>query len=282
MLLALKQSRSVGKLAERGFATGTASPRRATLLIHDTLRGVPSRHHARGLATQTTSAVDDRPLAGIRVLDLSTAIAGPSCAMYLGDLGAEVIKLEVPKKGDDTRGLGPFLKYKDGGRPQFAPHMEREGSYYLAVNRNKRSLTLNLKTAKGIAIAKELLKTTDVLIENQVTGKLAKLGLGYEDVRVIKPDIVYCSITGYGQDGPFRTSPGYDAVVGCEAGLVYATGEPGRSPVKPGGTVTDFNTGFSAVKAILASLFARQRTGKGAYLDISMFDVQVCGALTWR
>lgn len=145
----------------------------------------------------------------------------------------------------------------------------------MSFNRNKRSLSLNLKSPKGIEIAKKLVKTADVLLENQIAGKLDKLGLGYEACKAVKGDIIYCSVTGFGQDGPYRTNPGYDSVVGAESGILFATGEPDRSPSRPGIAVTDLLAGHNACQSILASLLGRARTGKGARIDVSMFDSQV-------
>ncbi|KZO91427.1 CAIB/BAIF family enzyme [Calocera viscosa TUFC12733] len=216
------------------------------------------------------------PLKGIRILDFTTALAGPSCTMYLADLGADVIKVEVPGKGDDCRSWGPpFVDHKDGVQVWDSTRPKRESAYFLAVNRNKKSITLNLKNKEAVDIALKLAADADIFIENQIAGKMEKLGLGYETVKAVKPDIIYCSITGYGQTGPYRRTPGYDAVVGGEAGIVHATGERDRPPVRPGIPVTDILTGFNATIALSAALLSRQKTGEGLYVDVSMFDCQV-------
>ncbi|KAL8280312.1 hypothetical protein RQP46_007229 [Phenoliferia psychrophenolica] len=182
---------------------------------------------------------------------------------------ADVVKIEVPKKGDDSRHWGPpFVPHKAGDKG-------RESAYFLAVNRNKKSVTLNLKSPEGIALALKLAASSDIVLENQIAGKLEKLGLGYEAVKALKPDIIYASITGYGQTGPYSKAPGYDAVVGGEAGIVHATGEPDRAPVRPGIPVTDILTGFNAAQSLLAALISKIKTGKGMYIDISMFDTQL-------
>lgn len=169
--------------------------------------------------------------------------------------------------------MGPPYKAHSDGSEAFSKH-KRESAHFLGTNRNKRSLTLNLKDPQGLKIAKEILKTCDILVENQISGKMAKLGLGYQAVKEIKPDIVYCSITGFGGSGPYKQTPGYDLVVAAEAGIVYSTGTPEGPPVRPGPPLTDLLTGLSATKSILAGLLSRQQTGKGVYIDMSMFDVQ--------
>ncbi|KAM0747698.1 CAIB/BAIF family enzyme [Meredithblackwellia eburnea MCA 4105] len=232
---------------------------------------VPGGVRKRFLSAPATKQL---PLAGVKILDLTTALAGPSCTMYLADLGAEVIKLEVPKKGDDTRSWGPpFVPHKEG--LQTWESAQRQSTYYLAVNRNKRSVTVNLKSPKGIEIARKLAAQSDIVIENQIAGKLDTLGLGHEELKKTNPEVIYCSITGYGQTGPYRTWPGYDAVIGGEAGLVFATGEPDRAPVRPGIPVTDLSAGYNAAIACLGAYVQKLRTGKGVYIDVSMFDVQV-------
>ncbi len=202
-----------------------------------------------------------QPLSGIRVLDLSRVLAGPYCTMVLGDLGADVIKVEPPE-GDETRGWGP-------------PFAEGESAYYLCVNRNKRDIVINLKTEEGRAILPELMKQSDVLVENFRPGTLARFGLDYESARSLNPRLVYCSITGFGQTGPMRDRPGYDFMIQALGGLMSITGEPEGEPMKTGVAVVDLFAGQNAVIAILAALQAREKTGEGQFLDISLFDSQL-------
>jgi formyl-CoA transferase len=202
-----------------------------------------------------------QPLNGIRVLDLSRVLAGPYCTMVLGDLGADVIKVESPE-GDETRGWGP-------------PFAEGESAYYLCVNRNKRSIIVNFKTDEGRTIIDELIKQSDVLIENFRPGTLAHFSLDYKSVSALNPQLIYCSITGFGQTGPLRDKPGYDFMIQAMGGLMSITGEPDGEPMKVGVAVADLFAGQNAVIAILAALQARNQTGKGQHLDISLFDSQV-------
>ncbi|KAJ1726211.1 hypothetical protein LPJ61_005347, partial [Coemansia biformis] len=223
------------------------------------------------------------PLAGIRVLDLTRVLAGPFCTMMLGDLGAEVIKVEHPQRGDDTRAWGPpFKEYvrapaATGPTPPYAqppPPFPGESAYYLCVNRNKQSVTIDMKCEAGRQIVRELARRADVLVENFVPGKLAAMGLGYENLRRENRGLVYASISGYGATGPYRTRPGYDVIVEAEAGLMHITGEEGGPPVKVGVAVTDIVTGLHTHSAILAALLARQRTGHGQHLDASLLQAQ--------
>lgn len=202
-----------------------------------------------------------QPLNGIRVLDLSRVLAGPYCTMVLGDLGADVIKVESPE-GDETRGWGP-------------PFVEGESAYYLCVNRNKRSIIVDFKTDEGRRIIHELIKRSDVLVENFRPGTLARFALDFESVSAIHPELIYCSITGFGQTGPLRDRPGYDFMIQAMGGLMSITGEPGGETMKAGVAVADLFAGQNAVIAILAALQARTQTGKGQHLDISLFDSQV-------
>ena len=202
-----------------------------------------------------------QPLNGIRVLDLSRVLAGPYCTMVLGDLGAEVIKVESPE-GDETRGWGP-------------PFAEGESAYYLCVNRNKRSIVVNLKTAEGRAIIHGLIKRSDVLVENFRPGTLSRFSLDFESASMINPNLIYCSITGFGQTGPLRDKPGYDFMIQAMGGLMSITGEPDGESMKVGMAVADLFAGQNAVIAILAALQARTQTGKGQHLDISLFDSQL-------
>ena len=203
----------------------------------------------------------DLPLSGIRVLDLSRILAGPYATMILGDLGADVIKVERRDGGDDTRTWGP-------------PFAEGESAYYLCCNRNKRSITVDLKKTEGVDLVKELAKVSDVLIENFTPGLMERVGLDYEAIQAINPKIVYLSITAYGQDGPYRDRPGYDMVLSAVGGLMGITGEEGRDPVKVGVAVTDVLTGVYASGAIMGALFWRERSGRGQYIDASLLDVQ--------
>lgn len=205
-----------------------------------------------------------QPLNGIRVLDLSRVLAGPYCTMVLGDLGADVIKIEAPE-GDETRAWGP----------PFAGEAPGESAYYLCVNRNKRSIVVNFKTDEGRAIIRKLIKQSDVFVENFRPGTLARFSLDYESILANNPELIYCSITGFGQAGPLRDRPGYDFMIQAMGGLMSITGEPDGEPVKVGVAVADLFAGQNAVIAILAALQARAQTGRGQHLDISLFDSQL-------
>jgi crotonobetainyl-CoA:carnitine CoA-transferase CaiB-like acyl-CoA transferase len=203
------------------------------------------------------------PLAGVRVLDLSRILAGPWSAMVLGDLGAEVIKVEHPERGDDTRDWGVRIGHT-------------ETSYFNSVNRNKRSVTLDLQTPEGQRIAQDLAKTSDIVIQNFKYGGVEKLGLGYEQLSRGNPRLIYCSITGYDRMGPEASRPGYDLVVQGEAGLMALNGEAGQPPLKFGVAAVDLFTGMYAAQAMLAALFERERTGRGRHIEIALFD---CGLM---
>ncbi len=212
-------------------------------------------------------------LEGIRVLDLSRVLAGPWCAQNLADLGAEVIKVERPGAGDDTRGWGPpFLKDHAGQDTD-------SSAYYLAANRGKKSVTIDISSAAGQQAIRELAKLSDVVLENYKVGQLKKYGLDYESLRQINPGLVYCSVTGFGQTGPWAHRPGYDFIIQAMGGLMSVTGEaddqPGGGPQKVGVAVADLMTGMYSTQAILAALFHRQRTGEGQYIDMALLDVQV-------
>ena len=202
-----------------------------------------------------------QPLHGIRVLDLSRVLAGPYCTMVLGDLGADVIKVESPE-GDETRAWGP-------------PFTGGESAYYLCVNRNKRGIVADFKTAEGRDLLHGLIRRCDVLVENFRPGSLARFALDFESVSAINPSLIYCSITGFGQTGPLREKPGYDFMIQAMGGIMSVTGEPGGAPMKSGVAVADLFAGQNAVIAILAALQARTHTGKGQHLDISLFDSQL-------
>ncbi|MED4911079.1 CaiB/BaiF CoA-transferase family protein [Brevibacillus centrosporus] len=198
----------------------------------------------------------------IRVLDLSRTLAGPFCTMLLGDMGADIIKVEQPDVGDETRRFTP-------------PTWDGISSYYLASNRNKRSITVDLKTEEGREIIYELAKTADILVENFRTGALDQMGLGYEQIRQINPKLIYCSVSGFGRTGPEKNRAGYDLLLQGYGGLMSITGEEGRGPVKVGTSLVDMNAGMFAVYGILSALIARERTGKGQFIDVSLLDGQV-------
>jgi formyl-CoA transferase len=202
-----------------------------------------------------------QPLHGIRVLDLSRVLAGPYCTMVLGDLGADVIKVESPE-GDETRTWGP-------------PFAEGESAYYLCVNRNKRSIVVDFKTEQGRAVLRRLIGQSDVLVENFRPGTLSRFTLDFASASALNPALIYCSISGFGQTGPLRDKPGYDFMIQAMGGLMSFTGEPDGEPMKAGVAVADLFAGQNAVIAILAALQARTQTGRGQHLDISLFDSQV-------
>jgi formyl-CoA transferase len=207
-------------------------------------------------------------LEGVRVLDLSRVLAGPYCTMVLGDLGADVIKVEEPGRGDDTR--------------QWGPPFTKSGisAYFISANRNKRSITLNIKSQRGLEILKGLIGKSDVLVENFKGGTLEKLGLSYEELKKLKPDLIYCTITGYGYNGPSKDKPGYDFISQAQGGLMSITGPAEGDPVRVGIAIVDIQAGLNACNAILASLFARERQKTGQRIDISLLDSQV-GMLTY-
>ncbi len=212
-------------------------------------------------------------LQGIRVLDLSRVLAGPWCGQILADLGAEVIKIERPHVGDDTRMWGPPWMLDQQGNPT------RESGYYQCANRNKSSVAIDIATEEGQKIVQEIAKTADVVIENFKAGSLKKYGLDYETLSQINPKLVYCSITGFGQDGPRAEEPGYDFIIQGMSGLMSITGEKegelGASSQKVGVAVVDIQTGLYSTIAIQAALLSRHQTGKGQYIDMSLLDVQV-------
>lgn len=212
-----------------------------------------------GLASPSLSLP---PLAGVRILDLSRVLAGPWCTMTLGDLGAEVIKIEQPGRGDDTRRWGP-------------PYVEDEAAYFLCANRNKKSVEVDLATPEGQAIIRELALEADVLVENFKAGGLEKYGLDYASLAEINPRLIYCSISGYGHASPLRELAGYDYVIQAEGGLMSVTGEVDGAPIKVGVAVVDLFTGMAAVQAILAAYIARQRDGLGQHIDMALFDCQL-------
>ncbi|AXE97905.1 CaiB/BaiF CoA transferase family protein [Paraburkholderia hospita] len=212
-------------------------------------------------------------LSHIRVLDLTRVLAGPWCAQTLADFGADVIKVERPGAGDDTRHWGPpYLKTPEGADT-------REAAYYLAANRNKRSVTVDIATPEGQQIVRELAAQSDVVLENYKVGQLKKYGLDYESLKAVKADIVYCSVTGFGQTGPYAQRAGYDFIVQGIGGFMSITGErdgqPGGGPQKAGVAIADLMTGMYSSVAVLTALAHRDRTGEGQYIDMALLDVQV-------
>ncbi|TSE29136.1 Acetyl-CoA:oxalate CoA-transferase [Tepidimonas thermarum] len=211
-----------------------------------------------------------RPLTGVRVLDLSRVLAGPWASQILADYGADVIKVERPGSGDDTRAWGPPWWQPDPTRDT-----ARVAAYFVCANRGKRSVAIDITTPAGIEQVRTLARDADVLIENYKVGQLAKYGLDARNLQALNPQLIYCSITGYGQTGPLAHKAGYDFAIQAEGGLMSITGEPDGEPQKVGVAVTDLMTGVYAATAILAALHERQRTGRGRVLDASLFDVQV-------
>jgi crotonobetainyl-CoA:carnitine CoA-transferase CaiB-like acyl-CoA transferase len=213
------------------------------------------------------------PLSHIKVLDLSRVLAGPWASQNLADLGAEVIKLERPKIGDDSRAFGPpWVKDAQG-------QDTKDSAYYTSANRGKKSVTLNIAAPEGQAIARELAKKSDVLIENYKFGDLARYGLGYDELKALNPRLVYCSVTGFGQTGPYRERPGYDFMIQGMGGMMSVTGEPdgapGGGPQRAGVPIADIITGMYASIAICAALASRERTGRGQHLDLALLDSQI-------
>ncbi len=201
-------------------------------------------------------------LDGIRVIDFTRVLAGPYCTMMLGDLGAEVIKIEQPGSGDGTRQWGP-------------PWVGEESAYFLSTNRNKKSMTLNLKHKEGQRLAHELIASADILVENFRPGTTAKLGLDYEKLAAEYPSLIYCSITGYGKYGPYSDRPGYDFMIQAQGGILSITGPEDGPPSKVGVAIVDITAGLHATSAILAALYHRKETGEGQHIDIALFDTQV-------
>ncbi|XP_035981230.1 succinate--hydroxymethylglutarate CoA-transferase isoform X3 [Fundulus heteroclitus] len=209
-----------------------------------------------------TAAGAPRPLEGVRVLDLTRVLAGPFATMILGDLGAEVIKVERPGGGDDTRAWGP-------------PFVASESVYFLSINRNKKSIAVDMKHARGAEIIQQLAAVSDVLVENFLPGKLPQMGLGYAELSRVNPRLVYCSISGYGQTGPQCQSPGYDSIASAVSGMMHITGPEDGEPVRPGVAMTDLATGLYAHGAIMAALLQRHKTGRGVHIDCNLLSSQV-------
>jgi CoA:oxalate CoA-transferase len=203
-----------------------------------------------------------QPLAGVRILDLSQMLAGPYGTMILGDLGAEIIKIEKPGEGEIGRGMPPH-------------YFHGESVYFLSVNRNKRSLTLDLKAKEGLEIFYRLVKVSDVVYDNFRPGVLEKLRIDYETLKKINPRIISCSVTGYGQTGPFKDSPAFDLIIQARGGIMSYTGEPGQMPVRMGAPMGDLGGGLFAVQAVNAALYQREKTGMGQRIDLSLLDCQI-------
>nr|CAG4638440.1 EOG090X05UC [Cyclestheria hislopi] len=201
-------------------------------------------------------------LSGIKILDLTRILAGPFCTMILGDLGANIIKVEHPKQGDDTRSWGP-------------PFVEGHSCYYLSINRNKKSICIDLKKEEGQHIVQELATQSDIVVENYLPGKLDKFGLGYNQLKQLNSRLIYCSLTGYGPDGPYASRPGYDVIAASTGGLLHATGTANGEPCRPGVALTDLSTGLYAHGAILAALYHREKTGLGQKIDVNLLSTQV-------
>jgi len=207
-------------------------------------------------------------LSGIRIVDFSRILSGPYLTMSLGDLGADVIKIEQPKLGDDTRHWGP-------------PFYGEDSTYYLSINRNKRSIAIDLRAPEGRDLALRLVRAADVVVENFRHGGMEKLGLGYETLRAVKPDLVMLRISAFGETGPDRDLPGYDLLAQATAGLMSLTGNPGEPPVKTGFAVADLAAALFGMNAVLAALVHRERTGKGQYIATSLFETQIALHVNW-
>jgi crotonobetainyl-CoA:carnitine CoA-transferase CaiB-like acyl-CoA transferase len=219
------------------------------------------------------------PLSGIKVIDMTRVLAGPIAGQMLGDLGADVIKIERPGTGDDSRAFGPpYLTDPDGSR--------RDNSFYLCANRNKKSVTVNVATAEGQEIIRELVKTADVVLENYKVGDLKRYGLDYDSLKAVNPRIVYCSVTGFGQTGPYATRAGYDAILQAMGGLMSVTGhldgEPGEGPMKVGPSIVDYMTGLNASIGVMSALYHRDANGgEGQHIDACLFDTVIASLSHW-
>lgn len=207
------------------------------------------------------------PLEDIKVLDLSRALTGPYCTMMLSDFGAEVIKVEMPEVGDETRQWGP-------------PFIKSESAYFLSANRGKKSITLNLKDKRGRDIIMKLAKESDIVVENFRPGVVSKLGIDYKEIKKVNPNIIYCSISGFGQGGPYRDRPAYDLILQGMAGLMAITGLPNMPPVRVGVAIADILAGIFACKAIILALYVREKTGRGQFIDVALLD-SVVATLTY-
>ena len=204
------------------------------------------------------------PLEGLFVLDISRTLAGPFCTMNLGDMGADVIKVEEPTSGDETR--------------QWSPYWDGQSCFYLAVNRNKRNIAVNLKHPQGVEVVKKLATQADVMIESFRTGATDKMGLGYQEINGLNPRIIYCAISGFGRTGPLRHKGGYDLMVQAYSGLMSMTGEPQRTPLRVGFSLVDITCGWVAYGGIMTALYQREKTGKGQYIEASLLEGMVSAA----
>ncbi|ETS86229.1 hypothetical protein PFICI_00057 [Pestalotiopsis fici W106-1] len=248
---AIRQPKRHGKFATAAAAIATNARRCYSMAVDD--------------------GISNLPLAGYRVLDMTRVLAGPYCTQILGDLGAEVIKIEHPTRGDDTRAWGPpYAPYTSDSQLQ-GPG---ESAYFLAVNRNKKSLGLSFQHPEGVEILHKLAAKCDVLVENYLPGSLAKYNMDYAALRKINPGLIYASITGYGQTGPYSSRAGYDVMVEAEFGLMHITGSRDGPPVKVGVAVTDLTTGLYTSNSIMAALLARAKTGRGQHIDVALSDCQ--------
>ncbi len=209
------------------------------------------------------------PLSGLRVFDLTRILAGPTCTQILGDLGGDVIKVEQPGKGDDTRQFAPPYLKDDAGKET------GESAYFASSNRNKRSITLDLGNPEGQDLARRLIEKSDILVENFKVGNLAKYGLSYDQLKDDFPGLIYCSITGFGQTGPYAKRPGYDLLIQAMGGFMSTTGTPDGEPLKAGVPIADLMAGMYAAVSVNAAICQRQETGKGQHIDIGMLDTQV-------
>lgn len=230
-----------------------------------------TRSHLRWLSnTSPSTSQSNGPLAGVKILDLSRVLAGPMCSQILADYGADVIKVEDVGRGDDTRHFRAKGE-KNGWKEGIGPI----SNYYASINRNKRSICLDLKQEKGRSILLELAKQTDVVVENYRTGTMEKLKIGYDILSKINPRIIHATMTGYGATGPFAKQAGYDMIVGADAGILHLTGTRNGPPVRPGLGLTDMSTGLFLHGAVLAALYAREKTGRGQKIETSLFEAQV-------
>ena len=202
-----------------------------------------------------------QPLENIKVVDLTRTLAGPFCTQNLADMGADVVKIEEPNDGDETR--------------KWPPIWNGESTQFLSFNRNKRSLSVNLKSDEGLAIVKKLAAGADIMIESFRAGTLARFGLGYDDIRAVNPDIIYCTISGYGRTGPMASKPGYDLIIQAYSGLMHLTGEPDGAPQRVGFSLVDLFTGMLAFGSIVTALYHRDKTGEGQLIDAALLDGQV-------
>jgi len=218
--------------------------------------------HTPILGLSTKGSFMPQALKDVKVLDLSRVLAMPYCSMILGDLGAQIIRVERPGVGDETRHWGP-------------PWAGSQSAYYLFANRNKKSITIDLKKKEGQEIVRRLARRSDILLENFLPGSLSEMGLGYEDIKAVNPKIIYASVTGYGQDGPYRDLPGFDFVIQAQGGLMSIIGDPDGPPMKVGVAIVDITAGLFASSAVLAALHYREKTGVGQYIDIALLDSQV-------